>query len=269
MTPFLRAAIGALALSASPLLAQTPTCVAHIDTLRDTIYAILTPGHPTDEVAPAALTPVVRALTNAEDGMRMIGVVSLGAGPTGPILDLRVGGPPQPPPPAMTELPGPWAFTLHRNGTITGAHALTPSRPTALNGALAPLFAHTGVPYPSDVAADSLSLHVAFRVGHDGALATAPLVIRRIYILPIKQQAQSLPATPRLKSTVPDTAVVQFAVTPDGTVDTTTFYPIRARSQTSLDAIRAALPSLHFAPALALNDCPARTVLSQRFVMHQ
>ena len=132
MTPFLRAAIGALALSASPLLAQTPTCVAHIDTLRDTIYAILTPGHPTDEVAPAALTPVVRALTNAEDGMRMIGVVSLGAGPTGPILDLRVGGPPQPLPPAMTELPGPWAFTLHRNGTITGAHALTPSRPISL-----------------------------------------------------------------------------------------------------------------------------------------
>jgi hypothetical protein len=43
--------------------------------------------------------------------------------------------------------------------------------------------------------------------------------------------------------------------------------PIRARPQTSADVIRATVPTLRFAPALGLNDCPARIVLSQRFVM--
>ncbi|HWZ59101.1 MAG TPA: hypothetical protein VNW46_09015 [Gemmatimonadaceae bacterium] len=249
MTTPLRVA-ATLALSASPLAAQT--CVAHVDTLRDTIYAVFAPARSTDAVTAAALTPVARKMITPGN------VISLGNGPAGPLLDIRT-GPHQPLPAKFTALPGPWTFTLHRDGTIT--------RATALDGPFSHVFTTAAVPYPDGLTTDSIALHVSFRIGPDSSLASAPAVVRRIYLLPIKQQAHALPTNPRPTARTTDTAMVQFTVTADGTVDTTTFYPIHAHSQTSIDAIRAILPALHFTPALALNDCPTRTVTSQSFIV--
>jgi hypothetical protein len=205
-------------------------CAPRIDTLQDTIYAVLTPARPTPSLTPAVLTPIVRDMAKQANSHGWQ-IMSLGNGPDGPILDLRTGATPQPLPAMFTRLPEPRSMTE-----------------------------------------DTLALRMVFRVGPDSTRASAPYILRRIYVLPIKQQAQPLPANPRPAyahggPTRPDTALVQFAVTPDGLVDTSTYYPVRARSQASIDAIRAVLPALHFRPAVALNDCPARTVLSQRMIV--
>lgn len=231
---------------------QAPVqCVPHIDTVRDTIYAVLTPAHTTDQVTASALTPVIRAIA-AQANSQGAQVLSLGAGPSGPILDLRIGAQKSGLPPMLDKLPTPEQFTLHRDGTITLAS-------NRLYG--------TSASYPDGMTADSLVLRLSYTTHRDSTHASAPFYLRRIYILPIKQQPVAAAANPRPVGKIQDTALVQFAVTADGIVDTSTFYPIRARSQTSIDAVRAILPALRFTPALALNDCPARTVLSQRFII--
>lgn len=225
------------------ILAQLQ-CVPHIDTLQDTIYAVVTPARPTPGATRASLTPYVTALgkyANSQGAQ----IMTLGHGPEGPIVDLRTGGTHQPLPPMFAQVPGPRNFTIHRDGKT---------------------------PYPDSVTADSLALHMTFRVGPDSTNASAPFMLRRIFLLPIKQQAHALPDNPHPVfkpggPKVKDMALVQFAVTADGLADTTTLYPIRAGSQASVDAIRAVLPALRFAPALALNDCPARTVLPQTFTV--
>jgi hypothetical protein len=209
-----------------------PACAPRIDTVRDTIYAVLTPARSTDALPPAVLTPVVRA--NSQ-GMQ---VMSFGNGPTGPAVDLRPTGAPRLPD-ALNKLP-PTQTVILRRGTT---------------------------PYPDGVTADTVVLQMAFHVGADATHASAPYLLRRVYILHIKQQATPLPANPQPVGPIRDTVLVQFSVTPDGTVDTSTFFPIRARFRASLSTVRAILPSLHFAPALATNDCPARTVLSQQFIV--
>jgi hypothetical protein len=211
------------------VLAQLP-CVPRIDTLQDTIYAVVTPAHPSPSLTPAVLTPIVQAMAK-EANNHGWQIMSLGNDAEGPILDVRTGTAPRPLPAMFTPLPE-----------------------------------------PRTVTEDSLALRMMFRVGPDSTRASAPYLLRRIYVLPIKQQAEPLPTNPRPVyghggPTRPDTALVQFAVTPDGLVDTSTYYPIRVRSRASIDAIRAVLPALHFKPAVALNDCPARTVLSQRMVV--
>jgi hypothetical protein len=259
--PNLRCLAATLALSASSLPAQT--CVAHVDTVRDTIYAVL---QTVAALTPTALTPVVRTLVTNANGPGSIGAISMGAGPTGPVLDLRIGTTRHALPATFTVLPGAWVFTLHRDGTVTRAHAV------ATPGPVGNLFNGGTIPYPDGATTDSLVLHLGFRLGADPALASAPYAVRRIYVLPIEQQAHALatnprPTYPRGVSAATDTVMVQFAVTADGDVDPTSFYPIRAHSQASLDAVRAALPALRFAPALGVNNCPARTVLSQSFVV--
>jgi hypothetical protein len=231
---------------------QTQTqCAPRIDTVRDTIYAVLTPARTADPITAAALTPVVRALA-AQANSHGNQIMSLGAGPAGPIIDLNPTPAPHGLPPMLAQLPPGARFTLHRDGTLTHA-------PDALVGLSAT--------YPDGVTGDSLALNLAFAITRDSTHASAPFYVRRIYLLPIKQQARPLPTNPQAIGKMRDTALVQFAVTADGTVDTSTFYPIRARSQASIEAVRAILPALHFTSALAQNDCPARTVLSQRIVI--
>jgi hypothetical protein len=217
---------------------QSP-CTPRIDTVRDTIYAVLTPARSTDALPPATLTPVVHALAARANSQGMQ-VMSFGNGPSGPAVDLRPAGASAPRlPDALNKLP-PTQTVILRRGTA---------------------------PYPDGVTADTIVLQMAFRVGADSTHASAPYLLRRVYILHIKQQATLLPANPQPVGPVRDTVLVQFNVTPDGTVDTSTFFPIRARTRASLSAVRAILPSLHFAPALATNGCPARTVLSQQFIV--
>jgi hypothetical protein len=213
-----------------------PSCAPRLDTLRDTIYAVLTPARSSEALSPAALTPVVRALAARANSQGMQ-IMSLGNGPSGPVVDLRPAGAPKLPA-GLNQLPPAHGVTLRRGAT----------------------------PYPDSVTADSLTLRMTFHVGPDSAHASAPYIVRRIYILRIKQQA-TLIAQPHAVGLIHDTVLVQFTVRPDGTVDTSTFYPIRARSRSSLTAVRAALPSLRYTPALAVNDCPAPTVLSQQFIV--
>jgi hypothetical protein len=264
-----------------PTVTASAMCRPAVDTLRDTVFVVLAPAHLQDRAMAAELVPALRVIVWRvhPDGL---GFMTLSQLPALSVVDTQAPGSSAKLPPAFATMPGEYVFVLHRDGTVSGIHVITPARVQGLDDdftrALVPLVAPTaggpplpGPIYPVNFAADSIALRIHLDVGHQGPTAAEPLWVRFIPMTHVDRQARLAadnpkPEYPHVRSRVTDTVLVQFAVDTSGRIDMTTVRPVRALAQLFLDSVLAILPHLRFEPAVA-GGCPMRTVILQPFVI--
>lgn len=258
------------------------SCVPKADTLQDSVYLVLAARARQTGIVPKELEPALQAIAWRAH-LTGVGRIGLTGVPGPGLLDLRTGPEARTLPAEFATVPGEYAFTLQRDGSVTGVRVVTAAGVRRLDSALtmgfvrvdsAPPdpFASSGGPvFPQSVAADSVPLRIRFSVGRDSTGANRLFAIREIALVHIDQQPVPFPENPRPvypagHHSKTDTVLVQFGVSADGRVDMPSVRPIRAWAQPFVDAVMAVLPRLRFTPALA-GGCPVRTVLLEPFVL--
>jgi hypothetical protein len=256
-----------------------------VDTMHDSVYVVLAASPRHAGLTPGELLPALRGIAWRAH-ISGIGRISLTGLPSPGLLDLRTGEAAHSLPPEFATVPGEYAFTLHRDASVSNIRVVTPARVRHLDTAITVGFVridtapaeriarleHETAPlFPASVADDTLPLEIRFSIGPDTTGANVLFAVRDIALLHIDRQAVPAPNNPRPvyppgHHSKTDTVLVQFSVTPDGRVDMASVQPIRAWAQPFVDAVVAILPRLRFTPALA-GGCPVRTVLLQPFVM--
>ena len=250
--------------------AASSACVPTIDTLHDSIYVVLaaSPRHP--GLAPSELLPALRGIAWRAH-ISGIGRISLAGLPGPGMLDLRTGQAAHTLPPEFATVPGEYAFTLHRNASVSHVRVITAARVRHLDTAITVGFARIDTApaerlsapqrepaplFPASVAEDSLPLRIRFSIGPDTTGANALFAVREIALMHIDRQAvpsadNPRPVYPAGHRSKTDTVLVQFGVTADGRVDMTSVEPVRAWAQPFVDAVVTILPRLRYTPALA------------------
>ncbi len=268
-----------------PVSNPSSTCMPAVDTMHDSVYVVLAASPRHAGLAPTELLPALRGIAWRAH-ISGIGRISLTGLPSPGLLDLRTGVAAHSLPAEFATVPGEYAFTLHRDASVSHIRVITPARVRHLDTAItvgfvridtapaeriALLEQETAPLYPASVADDTLPLRIRFSVGPDTTGANVLFAVREIALLHLDREAAPAPDNPRPvyppgHHSKIDTVLVQFGVTPDGRVDMPLVQPIRAWAQPLLDAVVAILPRLRYTPALA-GGCPVRTVLLQPFIM--